>query len=160
MRPDIAYAVGILSQFIKNLGQSHWEALKRVIMYLRTERGPHYRGGTIPFIRGRGRRTPSVSTHHANSLTYPATPMAPSVAMGSPLQHSTPESWTPMEVNRVIYHSRDSRDHETIGIELRRLVASRLVNDSQVLHPSLLNPWTPPQPRGRNRPPRSRGRRR
>ena len=35
-RLDIAYAVGILSQFIKNPGQSHWEALKRVITYLNT----------------------------------------------------------------------------------------------------------------------------
>src|SRR5271170_7555962 len=35
-RPDIAYAVGILSQFIQNPGQAHWEALKRVITYLNT----------------------------------------------------------------------------------------------------------------------------
>ena len=34
--PDIAYAIGVLSQFIQNLGQSHWEALKRVISYLNT----------------------------------------------------------------------------------------------------------------------------
>jgi hypothetical protein len=33
-RPDAAYAVGILSQFIQNPGQAHWEALKRVIVYL------------------------------------------------------------------------------------------------------------------------------
>ena len=32
--PDIAYAIGVLSQFIQNPGQSHWEALKRVISYL------------------------------------------------------------------------------------------------------------------------------
>ena len=35
-RPDIVFAVGILSQFIQNLGQAHWEALKRVISYLHT----------------------------------------------------------------------------------------------------------------------------
>ena len=35
-RPDIAYAVGILSQFIQNPGQAHWEGLKRVITYLAT----------------------------------------------------------------------------------------------------------------------------
>ena len=35
-RPDIAFAVGILSQFIQNPGQAHWEALKRVISYLDT----------------------------------------------------------------------------------------------------------------------------
>ena len=33
-RPDAAYAVGILSQFIQNPGPAHWEALKRVISYL------------------------------------------------------------------------------------------------------------------------------
>ena len=35
-RLDIAFAVGILSQFIQNPGQAHWEALKRVISYLHT----------------------------------------------------------------------------------------------------------------------------
>jgi hypothetical protein len=33
-RPDAAYAVGILSQFIQNPGQAHWEGVKRVISYL------------------------------------------------------------------------------------------------------------------------------
>ena len=32
--PDTAYAVGVLSQFIQNLGEAHWEAVKRVISYL------------------------------------------------------------------------------------------------------------------------------
>ena len=33
-RPDTAYAVGILSQFMQNPGLAHWEGLKRVISYL------------------------------------------------------------------------------------------------------------------------------
>ena len=33
-RPDIAYAVGILLQFIHNPGQLHWEGVKRIISYL------------------------------------------------------------------------------------------------------------------------------
>ena len=33
-RPDVAYAVGVLSQFIQNPGPAHWEGLKRVINYL------------------------------------------------------------------------------------------------------------------------------
>jgi hypothetical protein len=33
-RPDCAFAVGILSQFIQNPGNVHWEALKRVMVYL------------------------------------------------------------------------------------------------------------------------------
>jgi hypothetical protein len=33
-RPDAAYAVGVLSQFIQNPGQAHWEGVKRVISYL------------------------------------------------------------------------------------------------------------------------------
>src|SRR6202034_2031771 len=32
--PTLPSAVGVLSQFIQNPGQAHWEALKRVIMYL------------------------------------------------------------------------------------------------------------------------------
>jgi len=35
-RPDIAYAVGILSQFVQNPALVHWDALKRVIIYLGT----------------------------------------------------------------------------------------------------------------------------
>jgi hypothetical protein len=33
-RPDAAYAVGVLSQFIQNPGPAHWEGVKRVINYL------------------------------------------------------------------------------------------------------------------------------
>jgi hypothetical protein len=32
--PDMAYAVGVLSQFMQNPGQAHWEAAKWVISYL------------------------------------------------------------------------------------------------------------------------------
>ena len=28
LHPDVAYAVGILSQFIQNLGMAHWEGVK------------------------------------------------------------------------------------------------------------------------------------
>ena len=48
--------------------------------------------------------------------------------------------WSPMEIDRVIHHSTDSRDHAVEGLELRRAVAARLVTEGQVLHPSRLNP--------------------
>jgi hypothetical protein len=35
-RPDAALAVGILSQFIQNPGQVHWEGVKWLINYLRS----------------------------------------------------------------------------------------------------------------------------
>ena len=35
-RPDTAYAVGILSQFIQNPGIVHWEGVKRLISYMNT----------------------------------------------------------------------------------------------------------------------------
>jgi hypothetical protein len=34
-RPDIAFAVSLLSQFMENPGRIHWEAIKRVFRYLR-----------------------------------------------------------------------------------------------------------------------------
>ena len=33
-RPNIAYSIGILSQFIQNPGIVHWEGVKRIIVYL------------------------------------------------------------------------------------------------------------------------------
>ena len=35
-RPDAAYAVGVLSQFMQNPGPAHWEGVKRIISYLGT----------------------------------------------------------------------------------------------------------------------------
>ena len=33
-RPDIAFAVGQVSQFCQNPGYGHWNAVKRIILYL------------------------------------------------------------------------------------------------------------------------------
>src|ERR1700678_1309366 len=37
-RPDTAYDVGILLQFIQNLGPAHWEGVKRLISYMNKRR--------------------------------------------------------------------------------------------------------------------------
>ena len=37
-RPDVAYTVGMLAQFIQNPGNVHWEALKHVIVYLESDK--------------------------------------------------------------------------------------------------------------------------
>jgi hypothetical protein len=34
-RPDIAFTVSFLSQFMQNPGRTHWEAMKRVLRYLK-----------------------------------------------------------------------------------------------------------------------------
>ena len=34
LRPDVVFTIGILSQIIQNLGQVHWEGVKREILYL------------------------------------------------------------------------------------------------------------------------------
>ena len=33
-RPDIAQAVGVLSCYMSNIGRAHWDAVKRVFIYL------------------------------------------------------------------------------------------------------------------------------
>ena len=33
-QPDIAFTVSLLSQFLKNPGEIHWKAVKRVMRYL------------------------------------------------------------------------------------------------------------------------------
>ena len=46
-RPDIAYAVGLVSQFSTNPNSEHWAAVKRIFRYLAGTRGLgiHYGGG-------------------------------------------------------------------------------------------------------------------
>jgi ATP-binding cassette subfamily B (MDR/TAP) protein 1 len=34
-RPDIAYAVGVVSRYMSNPGTEHWEAVKWILRYLR-----------------------------------------------------------------------------------------------------------------------------
>jgi hypothetical protein len=34
-RPDIAFAMSLLLQFMENPGKAHWEAIKRVLKYLK-----------------------------------------------------------------------------------------------------------------------------
>ena len=100
--------------------------------------------------------SPSEDDQCNSQLSAPTTQMAsptsstpavpsPSVAIGTPCQLSTLDTWTQIEVDQVIFHSRDKCDHEANGEEFWRAVASRLVKDGQVLHPSLLNPHTPPR---------------
>jgi hypothetical protein len=45
-RPDIAYAVSKLSRFVSNLGDAHWEALERVMRFLKgtVDYAIHYTG--------------------------------------------------------------------------------------------------------------------
>ena len=34
-RPDIAYAVGVVSRYMSNPGKSHWQAVKCILRYLK-----------------------------------------------------------------------------------------------------------------------------
>ena len=34
-RPDIAYAVGVVSRYMADLGREHWEAVKWLLRYLK-----------------------------------------------------------------------------------------------------------------------------
>ena len=35
-RPDIVHAVGVLSQFLSNMGKEHWIVVKWILKYLET----------------------------------------------------------------------------------------------------------------------------
>ena len=37
-KPDICYSVGMVSQYQSNLGPKHWQAVKRILKYLRKTR--------------------------------------------------------------------------------------------------------------------------
>jgi hypothetical protein len=52
-RPDIAQAVGVLSRFMANPGKSHWDALKRVLRYLKgtSQYALCYQGNSVPSDR-------------------------------------------------------------------------------------------------------------
>ena len=53
-RPDIAFAVGQLARFMENLGRIHWEAVKRVLRYLKGTKdwGLVYGGGEARGLEG------------------------------------------------------------------------------------------------------------
>ena len=38
-RPDIAYAVGVVSRYMANPGKKHWEAVKGIMRYLKGTKG-------------------------------------------------------------------------------------------------------------------------
>ena len=55
-QPDIAYAVSYLAQFMSNPGCMHWEAVKRVIRYLKGTKDAKLilgRGGTLSWEEAR-----------------------------------------------------------------------------------------------------------
>ena len=39
MRPDIAYAMGVVSRYMSNPGKKHWEAMKGIMHYLNGTKG-------------------------------------------------------------------------------------------------------------------------
>ena len=52
-RPDIAQAVGAVSQYMTNLGGEHWNAVKKILMYIRgTSNAGLCYGGSDFIIRG------------------------------------------------------------------------------------------------------------
>jgi len=52
-RPDIAHAVGVVSRFLENPRKEHWEAVKRILRYLRgTTRDCLCFEGFDPILKG------------------------------------------------------------------------------------------------------------
>ncbi|XP_071939680.1 secreted RxLR effector protein 161-like [Coffea arabica] len=54
IRPDLAYAVSVISRFMANPGKEHWLAVKRIFRYLRgtSDVGLIYRGDTECLVTG------------------------------------------------------------------------------------------------------------
>ena len=53
IRPDIAYAVGVVSWFMTNPGQAHWNAVKWILRYLKgTSRSCLHFGSGDPVLQG------------------------------------------------------------------------------------------------------------
>jgi hypothetical protein len=52
-RPDIVHAVGVVSRYMNNLGNEHWEAVKWILRYLRvTTTHALFFGGSDTFLQG------------------------------------------------------------------------------------------------------------
>jgi hypothetical protein len=53
-RPDISYVVSKLSRFVSNPGEDHWQALERVLRYIKgtMSYGIHYTGYSIGYLKG------------------------------------------------------------------------------------------------------------
>ncbi|OJT08525.1 Retrovirus-related Pol polyprotein from transposon TNT 1-94 [Trametes pubescens] len=69
-RPDITFAVTALSQFMQNPGRPHWEAVKRVLRYLKGTR-EHWLvyGGVREGLRGFSDADWGSSTDHRHSIS-------------------------------------------------------------------------------------------
>jgi hypothetical protein len=52
-RPNITYAVGVVSRFMKNPGEAHWNVVKWILMYLKgTSRSCLCFGSSDPVLQG------------------------------------------------------------------------------------------------------------
>eukprot|EP00253_Pinus_taeda_P030683 PITA_30683 len=53
-RPDLSFAVGLISRFMKNPHESHWKATKRILHYVRgtVQFGIHYNAEESPLLVG------------------------------------------------------------------------------------------------------------
>jgi hypothetical protein len=51
-RPDIAYAVGVVSRYLENPGPAHWDAVQRIIQYVKLTRNYCLEYKKVPAIQG------------------------------------------------------------------------------------------------------------
>ena len=72
-RPDIAFPIEILSQFVDNLGQAHWEGVKHVFRYLADTRNWALVYGTkVKGLEGLDRKSTRLNSSNPVSSRMPS----------------------------------------------------------------------------------------
>ena len=99
-RPDLAHAVGVLSQFAANPGTEHWNALKRVFRYLRGTQDMSlvFGSGNTKLLTGYADADWAADKNDRRSLTgYVFLMSGGAISWSSRKQHSTAQSSTEAE---------------------------------------------------------------
>jgi hypothetical protein len=127
-RPDIAFPITILSQFMRNLGQIHWEAVKDVIRYLK---------GTADLTLMLGGSVNSLEAYV--DADWASQPHRHSMSGYTVLLHSSPVAWSARKQS-IIALSTAEVEYIALTAVVRKILYL------QALIAELYEPIAPPIP--------------